>query len=118
MKYWNSAAEWAAKKAGVDIDSYEAECRPYAEIVHKIALMYRRMDIGAMEYQILIDRDKHAAHNRVIIAIEKLEAELRRLGLQSIYEGQLANGRITSRQEAGKFAMEFCGFAIDSDFAN
>ena len=123
MKYWNGDAEWAAKKAGYDTASYEAACRDYATIVHERAIGFRRYGMNGdaiQAFQCLSSREheKHAAHNRVISAIEINEAELRRLGLAPFYQGQLINGFVASRQEAGKFAMEICGYAADAEFAN
>ncbi len=118
MKYYNQTAEQSARKAGYDVASYEKACMDYAQIMHEIAKLYRSFDDSCMSYQLLIDREKHAAHNRVVSAIETNEAELRRLGLAPIFQGKLENGFVVSRQEAGKFAMEFCGYAADAEFAN
>ena len=123
MKLWNGDAEWRAKRAGFSVEEYESDCRDYANIVHERAIEFRRYGrIGdtTQAFQCLSAREheKHAAHNRVISAIERNEAELRRLGLDPIYQGQLVNGFVASRQEAGKFAMEICGYAADAEFAN
>lgn len=118
MRYCDSKAELSARKAGYDVASYETACRDYALIVHDIACMYRRFDDDTMNYQMIIDKQKHAAHNRVVSAIERNEAELRRLGLAPIFQGKLENGFVVSMQEAGKFAMEFCGYVADAEFAN
>lgn len=118
MKYWNGDNEWKAKKAGFNVTAYENACHDYAQIVHEIAKLYRSFDDSCMNYQLLVDREKHAAHNKVIAAIERNEAELRRLGLAPIFQGKLKNGFVVSRQEAGKFAMEFCGYGADAEFAN
>lgn len=121
-KIWNADAEWAAKKAGYPVEKYEEACREYAEIVHSIAKEWRRcVTIGngnPFDYQMSVDKQKHAAHDRVVFAIKENEAELRRLGLAPIYQGELVNGKPQNRQEAGKFAMEICGYFADAEFAN
>lgn len=123
MKYWNGDAEWTAKRAGYDTASYEEACRDYATIVHERAVGFRKYGIAgetAQAFQCLSAREheKHAAHDQVVSAIERNEDELRRLGLAPIFQGKLENGFVVSRQEAGKFAMEFCGYGADAEFAN